>query len=125
MPTDAFETLLNPYTKLVRANMELMAKFSTSPEVMSQTLGTAQKFADQGRDSATNLFTSNAFSDFLMGLVTNWLEFLTDLGQSALTFMDQSHELMLKKGPAAAGDAARAMADVATGKTPRVRPAAA
>lgn len=125
MPTDAFETLLSPYTKLVRANMDLMAKFSTSPEVMSQTRGTAQKLADQGHDLTMNLFASNAFSEFLLGLVTNWMEFLTDLGQSALTFMDQSHELMLKQGPAMAGDAARAMTDVAAGKTPRVRPAAA
>lgn len=125
MPTDAFESLLSPYTKLMRANMDLMAKFSTSPEVMSQTLGTAQKLADQSRDSATNLLASNAFGEFLMGLVKNWMEFLTDLGQSAMSFADQSQEMILKKSQTLAGDAARAMTEAATGKPSRTRSTAA
>lgn len=125
MPTDAFETLLSPYTKLARANMDLMAKFSTSPEVMSQTLGAAQKFSTGSADAATGLLATNAFSEFLMGLIKNWMEFWTDLGQSALAFADQSQEAFLKKAPAMAGDAARAMTEMAQGKPPRVRPAAA
>ena len=125
MPTEAFETLLSPYAKLMRANMELIAKFSTSPEVLSRTLGTAPKLADSGRDAAMNLFASNAFNDFLLGLVKNWMEFLTDLGQSALSLMDQGQEAFLKRGPAMTSDAARAMTEVAHGKPPRVKPAAA
>lgn len=125
MPTDAFETLLSPYTKLARANMDLVAKFSTSPEVMSQTLGSAQKLSSGSADAANGLLASNAFSDFLLGLLKNWMEFWTDLGQSALAFMDQSQEVFLKKAPAMAGDAARAVSEMAQGKAPRVRPAAA
>jgi hypothetical protein len=125
MPTEAIENLLNPYTKLVRANMDLFAKFSTSPEVMSQTLGTAQKMADQGAGAASNLLMSNAFNDFFMGLLKNWMEFWSELGQSAMSFMDQSQETFLKAAPNIAGDAARVMTEMTHGKTPRTRSAAA
>jgi hypothetical protein len=125
MPTEAFETLLAPYTKLMRANMDLVSKFATSPEVMSQTLAATQKLADPGRDPAANLFTSNAFSDFLLGFVKNWMEFLTDLGQSTLSLMDQGQEAFLKRAPAMAGDAARAVTEMAQVKPSRTRPAAA
>jgi hypothetical protein len=125
MPTEAFETLLSPYTKLARANMDLLAKFSTSPEVMSQTLGTAQKMADQGTATASNLLLSNAFSDFVMGLLQNWMEFWSELSQTTMSFMDQSSETFLKKAPAMAGEAARAVSEMAQGKTPRSRPTAA
>lgn len=125
MPTEAFENLLSPYTKLARANMDLWTQFSTSPEVMSQTLGTAQKMADQGAATASNLFMSNAFSDFVMGLLKNWLEFWSELSQTSMSFMDQTSKTMLKQAPAMATEAVRSVTELAQGKTPRSRPAAA
>lgn len=124
MPTEAFETLLSPYSKLMRANMELIAKFSTAPEVMARTLGTSPKLSGSGLDAALGAFPVNAFNEFLMGLAKNWMEFLTDLGQSALSLVDQGQDAFLKRGPAMASDAARAMTEAAQGKTPRVKPAA-
>ena len=123
MPTDAFETLLAPYSKLARANMDLFARFSSSPEILNQTLGTAQKLATDGRDPAAGLLGANAYLDFLLGLVKNWLDFWTDLGQSTLGLVDQGQDF-LKKAPGFAGDAARAVAE-AQPKPPRTRPAAA
>ncbi|NML18263.1 hypothetical protein [Azohydromonas caseinilytica] len=123
MPTDAFETLLAPYSKLARANMELFARFSSSPEILNQTLGTAQKLATEGRDPNAGLPGANAYMDFVMGLVKNWLDFWTDLGQSALGLMDQGQDLF-KKAPGFAADAARAVTDIQP-KPPRTRPAAA
>lgn len=125
MPTEAFENLLSPYAKLMRANMDLWTQFSTSPAVMSQTLGAAQKMADQGAATASNLFASSAFSDFVMGLFKNWLEFWSELSQTSMSFMDQSSQTFMKQAPAMATEAMRGVTELAQGKAPRSRPAAA
>lgn len=95
MPDDIMQTAMQPYIKLVRANLELLTKFSTSPEVMVQASASAQSLLQQGQESAAGLVQSNAFAQLVQGMLKNYTEFLTEVGQAGMAMLTQGQASMV------------------------------
>jgi hypothetical protein len=97
MPDDIMQSAMQPYLKLVQANLELLTKFSTSPEVVAQAAASAQSLLQQGQESAANLVQSNAFAHLVQGMLKNYTEFLTELGQISMAMLTQGQAAMLRQ----------------------------
>lgn len=44
----ALQSAIQPLLKMTQANMELLTQFSTSPEVLAQSVASAQELLQQG-----------------------------------------------------------------------------
>ena len=95
-----FQFAMQPIIKLAQANMELITRFSTSPEVISQAINDAQKLFHQSQESAMKLAHSKAFAGLMEGFIKNYIEFFAEMCHSATaifsqgqaTFMQQANE---------------------------------
>lgn len=101
MQDNIMQTAMQPYVKLVQSNMELLAKFSTSPEVAGQTAATAQSLLQRGQEATANLMQSNAFAQLAQGMLQNYVEFLTEVGQSSAALLTQGQAAMTEQVRAA------------------------
>jgi hypothetical protein len=104
MQDNIMQTAMQPYIKLVQSNMELLAKFSMSPEVVAQAAAGAQSLLQQGQDSGSNLLQSGsnlmqsrAFAQLVQGMLKNYTEFLTDVGQTGMTLLAQGQAAMTRQ----------------------------
>jgi hypothetical protein len=96
MPSDnIMQTAMQPYLKLVQANLTLLGRFSTSPEVVAQAAANAQSLLQQGQESAAGLVQSNAFAQLVQGMLKNYTEFLTEVGQAGVAMLAQGQAAML------------------------------
>jgi hypothetical protein len=102
MQDQALQLPVQPFIKLAQANMELLAGFSTSPEVLSQSAGIAKSLFQQSQQAATSLMHSTAFRQLSQGLLQNYTEFVTEWGQLSLTAMAQAPALLIAKAQEAA-----------------------
>jgi hypothetical protein len=91
------QTPLQPFIKLVQGNMALLAQFSLSPEVVSQTLAKAQSSSPRQSGAAGNVTQSNALGQLMQGVLKNYTEFVTELGQSGMTLLAQGQAAMLQQ----------------------------
>ncbi|WP_157267303.1 hypothetical protein [Azohydromonas aeria] len=92
MPTDLMQPFMAPFTKLAQSNLELLTKFSLSPEVMAQAMAQTQRmFLNPGAGAPPQLpLPANALGDLMMGLMKNYMEFLMALGQGSAALMQQA-----------------------------------
>ena len=97
MQDNILQTAMQPYIKLVQANMELLAKFSTSPDVISQAAASAQSFLQQGQESGSSLVQSKAFAQLVQGMLKNYTEFLTEVGQTGMAMLAQGQAAMTRQ----------------------------
>jgi len=97
MPDDLMQTAMQPYLKLVYANLGLLTKFSSSPEVVAQAAASAQSLLRQGQESAAGILYSNAFAQLAQGMLKNYAEFLTELGQAGMDLLDQGRGALLRQ----------------------------
>ena len=116
----AIQSAMQPLTKLAQSNMELLSKFSASPEVISQAINDAQKLFQQSQDSAMKLANSQAFAGLIQGFMKNYTEFLTEVSQSATTIFSQGQATFMQQ----AQEATSNVVDAAQGGARRVRQAA-
>lgn len=86
-----------PFIKLAQANMELLTRFSTSPEVTAQASANASQMFQQATDTAMKLMHSGAFAHLMQGMLKNYTEFLTDVGQSSLSMLSQGQAAMTRQ----------------------------
>ena len=96
MQDNVMQPAMQPFIKLAQANMELLTKFSTSPELISQWAN-AQNLFQPGQGSATNLDQSNAFAQLMQGMLKNYTEFMMELGQSGMSVLAQSQAAMTRQ----------------------------
>ncbi len=78
-----------PFIKLAQANMDLLTRFSTSPEVTSEANANASHFFQQATDSAMKLMQSGAFTHMMQGMLKNYTEFLTELSHGGMAMLAQ------------------------------------
>jgi len=97
MQDNIMQAQAQPFVKLVQANMEVLTRFSTSPEVTSQATANASQLFQQATESATSLMQSGAFAHMVQGLLKNYTEFLTELGQSTMAMMSQGQAALLRQ----------------------------
>jgi hypothetical protein len=96
MRVSIMQTQAAPFVKLMQANMELLTQFSTSPEVMSQATANANQLFQQASGSTMNLMQSGAFAQVMQGMMKNYTEFLTELGQGTVAMMSQANAALLQ-----------------------------
>jgi hypothetical protein len=93
MQISTMQTQAAPFVRLMQANMELLTQFSSSPEVMSQ----ATANANQASGSTMKLMQSGAFAQVMQGMMKNYTEFLTELGQGTMAMMSQANAALLQQ----------------------------
>jgi hypothetical protein len=111
---------LQPFIKLAQANMELLAKFSLSPEVVSQSAAIARNFVQQTQEAAASLSQSNAFAQLTQGMLKNYTEFVADWNQSATAALAQGQAALIARTQEVAGN----VVDAAEARGRRSRQAA-
>jgi hypothetical protein len=95
--TQALQSAMQPLLKLTQANMELLTQFSTSPEVLAQSMAAAQNMLQPGQKSASGLAQSNAFAQLTQGILKNYTEFVTELSQSGMAALAQGQAEMVRR----------------------------
>jgi hypothetical protein len=97
-----------PFVKLAQANMELLTRFSVSPEVAAQAGANASQLFQQASESAIKLMQASAFVHVMQGMLKNYTEFLADLGQSGMALVSQGQATMTRQVQQATEDAVEA-----------------
>ena len=88
---------MQPFVNLVQNNMTLLAKYSMSPEAVSQAMVAAQKMAKGEQPvSGFDMAQSKAFADLMQGMIQNYTQFMTELGQSGMAMLAQGQAAMMK-----------------------------
>lgn len=87
---------MQPLVKLTQSNMELLTRFSASPEVMRQSVANAQALFEQAQKSAANLAQSGAFAQLTQGFMRNYIEFVTEVGQSGMAALVNGQSEMMR-----------------------------
>jgi hypothetical protein len=100
---DIMQTAMQPYIKLVQANVELLARFFTSPESVAQAAALAQSFLQPGQESAARLMQSNVFMQLVQGMLKNYTEFLTEVGQAGVAMLTQGQAAVMRQMEGASG----------------------
>lgn len=93
-----------PFIKLAQANMALITRFSTSPEVTSQSMAIASQLFQQASESAMKLMKSGAFAHLMQGMQKNYVEFLTEFSQSGTELVKQGQATMSREAQKATND---------------------
>jgi hypothetical protein len=96
MPTDMMQPFMAPFTKLAQSNLELLTKFSLSPETVSQAMAQAQRMFMQQAPGTPLQVPPNALADLMLGLMKNYMEFLMELGQGSASLMQQAPATLAK-----------------------------
>lgn len=86
-----------PFLKLAQANMDLLTRFSTSPEVTTQVSANAGEMFQQASGSAMKLMQSGAFVHLMQGMLKNYTEFLTELSQSGMAMLSQGQAALTRQ----------------------------
>jgi len=93
-----------PFVKLIQANIDLLTQFSTSPDVTSQAMADANQLFQQASGSTMKLMQSGASAQVMQGMMKNYTEFLTELGQSTMAMMSQANAALLQQSQEATND---------------------
>ena len=86
-----------PFVRLMQANMDLLTRFLTSPQVKSQVPANSSLLFQQASEAAMKLMQSGAFADLFQGMLKNYTEFLTELSQSSMEMMSQGQASMTRQ----------------------------
>lgn len=97
MQDNLMQAPTQPFVKLAQANMDLLTRFSTSPEVTAQVGANASQLFQQASESAMKLMQSSAYAHMMQGMLKNYTEFLTDLSQSGMAMLSQGQAEMTRQ----------------------------
>ena len=104
MQDNVIQPAMQPFIKLAQANMELLTRFSLSPEAVSQSTMAAQNLMQQAQQTAASLFQSNAFAQLTQGMLKNYTEFMTQCSQSAMVSLAQGQAAMVARANEVTGN---------------------
>lgn len=93
----AMQAAMQPLVKLTQSNMELLTRFSMSPEVLSKSAATTQTLLQQGQQAAAELVKSNAFAQLTQGIIKNYIDFVMEMGQSGMAVFAQGQAELVKQ----------------------------
>ncbi len=97
MQDNLVQAQLQPFVNLVQANMDLLTRFSTPPEITAQASANASQFFQQASESAMKLMQSGAFAQVMQGMLKNYTEFLMELSQSGMAVLSQGQSVMSRQ----------------------------
>lgn len=120
MQDNTMQAAFQPYVKLVQSNMELLGRYSMSPEAMSQAMANAQSLFTPGQGqgaSTANLAQSPAFAELVQGMIKNYTEFMAEVAQSGIALMAQGQAAWIQQ----AQQASEGVANATEGRPRRAR----
>jgi uncharacterized membrane-anchored protein YhcB (DUF1043 family) len=120
MQDNVMQVSVQPFFKLAQSNMELLTRFTTSPEVTAQATADASNLLQQATESATSLMRSGAFANLMQGMWKNYTDFLTEFSRGSLTLMTQGQETLMRQ----AQDVTAGVVDATEARARRSRQAA-
>ena len=120
MQDTLMQTQAQPFVKLAQANMELLTRFSTSPEVTTQASANASQLFQQASEAAMKLMQSGAFAHLFQGMLKNYTEFLAELSQSGMAMWSQGQAALTRQ----VEEASEVVIDATDGRGRRARQAA-
>jgi uncharacterized membrane-anchored protein YhcB (DUF1043 family) len=97
MQDNAMQAQTQPYLRLMQANIELLTRFWTSPEVASQLTASASSLYQRAGASAMALMHSGASANLLQGMIQNYIEFLAELSRSLLATFSEGQTVVLRQ----------------------------
>jgi len=104
MQDNVMQAQIQPFVKLAQANMDLITRFSTSPEVTAQVGENASRLFQQASEAAMKLMQSGAYAHMAQGMLKNYTEFLTELGHSGMAMLSQGQAAMTRQVQEATND---------------------
>lgn len=96
-----------PAVKLASANMGLLLRFASSPEVMTQATQATTQMWQQGGSLALKTLQTGAWMQLVQGLMHNYAEFVAESGRAAAGWMQHVPEA-LEAAPSRAQRAGKA-----------------
>jgi len=115
MPDNPMQAAFQPYVKLVQSNMELLKKYSISPEAMAKAMANAQSLLTPGQGAPVDSAQSQAFAELAQGMIKNYTEFMAEVAKSGVELMAQGQAAFIQQTQQAADQVANA----ADGAEPR------
>lgn len=97
MQDNLMQAQAQPFVKLAQANMDLLTRFSTSPEVTAQASANAAQMFQQASESAMKLMQSGALAHLMQGMLRNYTEFLAELSHSGMAMVSQGQAAMTQQ----------------------------
>jgi hypothetical protein len=95
---NAVQATMQPFIKLVQANMALLTKFSVPPHSAATANADGPiKMMQQGQESLATAMQSNAMLHLMQGLAKNYTEFMSEFSESSLALLSQGQEAMVKQ----------------------------
>jgi hypothetical protein len=104
MQDNVMQAQVQPFMKLAQANMELLARFWTSPEVQSQAAANAGLLFQQASESAMKLMQSGASAALIQGMLQNYTEFLSEMSQGWMAMLSEGQTSLLHKAEEGTGN---------------------
>jgi hypothetical protein len=106
---NAVQATMQPFIKLVQANMTLLSKFSMLPSSATPVHAEGPiQMMQQGQEAATKALQSTAMLQLMQGLAKNYTEFMTEFSQTSLTALSLGQEAMVKQSREMSGKVAEA-----------------
>jgi hypothetical protein len=97
MPDHDFQARSQPFIKLVQGNLELLNRFTNSPEVSTEAATNLGKVIQQATDSMMKLLQSGAYTQVMQGMARNYTEFLTSMSQSNMAMANSGQEVLTRQ----------------------------
>jgi hypothetical protein len=95
---NSVQATMQPFIKLVQANMALLTKFSVPLEAPPvPTAAGPIQMMQQGQEAATKMMQSTAMVNLMQGLAKNYTEFMNEFAQSSMALLSQSQEAIVKQ----------------------------
>lgn len=97
MQDNVMQAQAKPFVKLAQANMDLLTRFWTSPEVEAQATANAGALFQQASASAMKLMQSGASAQLMQGMLQNYTEFLGEMYQGWMGMMTQGQSAFMRQ----------------------------
>jgi hypothetical protein len=108
MPDHPMQAAFQPYVKLVQSNMELLNKYSISPEALSKAMSNAQSLLTPGQGTTVDPAQSQAFAELAQGMIKNYTDFMAEVAKSGVEMLAQGQAALIQQTQEVAENVANA-----------------
>lgn len=97
-PLNAAQSAMQPFVKLVQANMALLTRFGL-PIPSAATAGAEGpiQMMQQGQQTLTRMMQSTALLELMQGLAHNYAEFMREFADGSTALLSQGQETLLRQ----------------------------
>ena len=95
---------LQPFMKLMQANMDLLTRYAFSPEAATEAMRNFQAILSPGEDAFSKMAPPQALVGLVQGLTQNYTQFLAEISQTAYGAMFQGPLALMQQMQAAGGN---------------------